>query len=168
MTVPTTAWGNFSDIYTAIPGPTATSPGSSDGPVLGNAFQLSDGTMVQFLQFTGTTTANQACKFGATWATDYKVLPTTATSSPVIAVNDRSGSTYPTGASVTATYCAWGTVKGLCYPLAAATTAANAFVAASGTAGVVETAVAATHFQGNMVNTVIVGGSQAASPCYIQ
>lgn len=173
MSFPTTIWGNSYDIYTAVPGPTSSSPGSSDGPVLGNIGILADGTFIQFLQFVGATNpANAAMKISTSFV-NYKVTPTTATSDLCIAVNDLSGGSASnphsatSGAAVTQNYCAWATVRGLGFPLTIAAVAAGAVVAPSATAGTLDTAVAATHLQGNLVNTVVVGGSNAASPVYL-
>lgn len=172
MSFPTASWGNSYDVYTAIPGPTSTSPGSSDGPTLGNFSILADYSVIQFLQFVGATNpANAAMKI-STW-TDYKITPTTAVNNIAVAVNDLAGgsATNPnsatSGAAVTQNYCAWAKIKGLAFPLCAASVGAGAAVAPSATAGVLYAVTVGTDIQANIVNTVVVGGAQAVSPVYI-
>ena len=172
MSLPTSIWGNTYDVYTSVPGPTSTSPGGSNGPVLGNSAILADGSVIQFLQLVGATNpANAALKISV-WTT-YKVTPTTATNDLCMAVNDLAGgsasnpNSATSGAAVTQNYCAWVKKGGLAFPLVAASVGAEDVLAPSATAGVLETAVAATHFQSNIVNTVVVGGAQAVSPVYI-
>jgi hypothetical protein len=170
MPFPTTQWGNIgnpldssattADVYSTRPGPSATTPGSANGPVLGNLQILADGTFVQFLKTVATTTYNQALSF-SDWESEFQVTPT-STNDFVVAVNDRAGST-----TITANYFSWFTVKGLAFALCEANVPARDVVAAGATAGVLAAAVAATHLQGNIANTVVVGGAQAASPVFI-
>ena len=174
MSLPTTLWGNLYDVYTTIPGPTSSNPSASDGPVLGNSAILADGSQVQFMQFvTSTSTAANAALETSGNGNLYKVTATTGTNTLCIAVNDLSGgsatnnNTATSGGIVTVNYCAWVKRKGLAFPLVAASVGAAAIVAPSGTAGVLYAATAGTDLQGNIVNTVVVGGSQAVSPCFM-
>jgi len=169
MSLPTTQWGNTgvisgttADIYSTLPGPTSSTPGSADGPVLGNYQILADGSAIQFLKFTATTTQYKACQVGAAWQNAYDVTPTTAANQACIAVNDLAGST-----TITANYYTWGKVKGLAFPLVAASVAAGAVVAPSATSGTLYAATAGTDLQSNIVNTIVVGASAASSPCLI-
>jgi hypothetical protein len=168
MPFPTTQWGNQgtlngigADVYSTLPGPSASVPGSADGPVLGNFTVLADGSAVQFLQTVATTAANVACQISA-WQNVYQVTPTTAINQLVVAVNDLALQ------SLTANYFTWFKVRGLAFPLVASATAAKAIVASSATAGTLYAATAGTDLQGDMVNTALVGGSAAASPVYMQ
>ncbi len=170
MPFPTTQWGNIgnplnssaptADVYSTQPGPSASVPGSANGPVLGNTQILADGTFVMFLKTVATTTYNQCLTFDD-WQSAFEVTPT-AVNNFVVAVNDRAGST-----TITANYFSWFTTKGLAFALCEANAAAKAVMAAGATAGVLAQAVAATHLQGNIANTVVVGGQQAASPVFI-
>jgi hypothetical protein len=173
MAFPTTQWGNIgntlastqvsADVYTAIPGQNATTPGSADGPILGNFQLLADGTFVQFLQALATFNKNLAGKVATAtaWQNNFVTIPTAAANDLVICINDRSL------ANLTNTYCSWFTLRGLTFAQTAASVAAGKIVAASGTAGTLYGATAGTDLQGNMVNTVVVGGSAAVSPVYI-
>lgn len=174
MSFPTTLWGNTYDVYSTVPGPTASSPGSSDGPVLGNFAILADGTCIQFMQLvTATSTgAYHALKFSGSPAS-YLLTDTTAANQQVVAVNDLSGGSASnqhsatSGAAVTHNYCAWVTVRGLCFPLTLNGTAADAFVCSTGTAGQVATVTVGSDIQGNLSNLVLVGGSPASSPSFL-
>lgn len=172
MSVPTSQWGsvgtgtpvanpNGALVFQTPPGPNTTTPGSSNGPNLGDYQYLTDGTRVQFLKALGAVALNAACKI-STWANGaFTVTPTAAINKLVVAVNDR-GLTV-----LAANYCTWFTVKGLAYPLVAASVAADTIVAASAVSGTLYAATAGTDLQGNMVNTVVVGGAAAASPVFI-
>lgn len=169
MPFPTTQWGNIgnplnssaptADIYSTQPGPSASVPGSANGPVLGNYQILADGTAVQFLKTTATTPINSAMTTN-TW-TSFQVTPTTGVNQGVVAANDRTSST-----SVTANYYTWFTVRGLAYILCKATLAKNAMASSSATGGTLD-GTAVGSYQGNLVNTILVGGSDAASPVLI-
>ncbi len=173
MAFPTSQWGNIgntlaatqvgADVYTTIPGPSASTPGSADGPVLGNFQVLADGTFIQFLQATATFNKNLAGKVATAtaWQNNFVTIPTAAANDLVICINDR-GLT-----NLSASYCTWFTMRGLAFAQTAASVAAGKIVAASGTAGTLYGATAGTDLQGNMVNTVVVGGSAAVSPVYI-
>ncbi len=174
MSFPTTLWGNLYDIYSAVPGPTSSSPGSSDGPVLGNAALLADGSLVQFFQFvTATTTAANMALVVSGNANLYKVAASGAVTDLVIAVNDLAGgsatnnNTSTSGGAVLVNYCAWAKRKGLAFPLVKANVAAGVCVSPTATAGTLDTSVAATHMQAMIGNTVVVGGSDAVSPCFM-
>jgi hypothetical protein len=170
MPFPTTQWGNvgnpaaatptYADVYTTAPGPNATTPNSADGPVLGNFQTLADGTEIQFLQAVGAIAKNASCVLSS-WQNAFVVAQTTAATQLAIAVNDR-GNTI-----LAASYCTWFTREGLAFPLVAASTAANAALAPSATAGVLAITVPGTTNQANIVNAVVVGGSQAVSPAII-
>jgi hypothetical protein len=173
MPFPTTQWGNIGntlaatqvscDVYTAIPGPSATTPGSASSPVLGNFQLLADGTFVQFLQATATFNKSLAGKVATAtaWQNNFVTIPTAAANDLVICINDRAL------ANLAASSCAWFTERGLAFPLTLNGVAAGKIVAASGVAGQLYGATAGTDLQGNMVNTVLVGGSPAASPVYM-
>lgn len=170
MSFPTTSWGNSYDIYTTIPGPTSSSPGSSDGPVLGNAQRLADDGMIQFVQFvTATSTAANAALIANTAWTNYKVTASTAASQFLIGVNDLSGGsatnlhTATSGGTVLVNYCAWITRKGLCFPNVKASVAADAILITGTTAGFLAGGTDA----GQAVNLVVVGGSDAVSSALI-
>jgi hypothetical protein len=176
MTFPTSNWGNLYDVYSAIPGPTSSIPGSSDGPTLGNFLLLADFSCAQFVQLTTgpSTPANYALQVGLTWQTDYLMTATTAKNQLVIGVNDLAGgfatnnNTATSGADVPYNYCAWVKIKGLAFALTAASVGQGAIVASSGTPGLLYAATAGTDLQGNIVNTVAVGsGSGAVSPVFL-
>jgi hypothetical protein len=134
---------------------------------LGMTEILFDGSFVQFLQFVATTAANKACTVSGN-ATAYTVTPTSAAEQLVQCVNDRCGGGLGgTIVSVAANDYAWGTIRGISYPLVAASAAANKFVVSSSTSGTLAVYTAGTDIQGNIYNTVVVGGSAAASPCLI-
>lgn len=174
MSSPTTLWGNSYDIYTTVPGPTSTSPNSSDGPVLGNAARLADGSQIQFMQFvTATTTAANLALILSGTPTLYKVTASTAANQLVVAVNDLAGGSATnvhsatSGAAVLVNYCAWVTRKGLAFPLVKANCAADKILISTTTAGALGPAIAGTDIQGNIVNTVVVGGADAVSPAFM-
>ena len=170
MTLPTSLWGNFgntlytgfptADVYSVLPGPTTTTPGSSDGPHLGDWGVLEDGTEIQFLQTVATTANYAACK-ASVWKNAYEVTPTTAVGNICYAVNDRAGQ------SLTANYYTWFTKRGLAFPLVAASVGAAAVVAPSSTGGTLYAATVGTDGQWNLQNTVAVGGTAASSPVLI-
>lgn len=160
MPFPTSTWGqpNFSDQYTALP--------TGSGLQLGSTEFLFDGTLVQFFQFLASTTANKACTFSGS-SLAYTVTPTTATLQFVLTCNDRSGGGLAgTITTVAANSYAWGTVRGTGYPLVTASVAAGKFQCSTATSGLLNTVTAGTDIQSNLYNTVIVGGSNAASPVY--
>ncbi len=166
MSFPTTSWGNSYDIYTTIPGPTSTSPGSSDGPVLGNSQRLADDGVIQFVQFlTATSTAANMALIGKGAWSSYAVTASSAASQMLIGVNDLSGGsatnqhTATSGGTVLVNYCAWITRKGLCFPLVKANAAADAILITTSTAGKLDAGTDA----GQAVNLVVVGGSDAVS-----
>lgn len=173
MSFPTTQWGNVgntlastqisADIYTSIPGPSATVPGSADGPVLGNFQWLPDGTFIQFLQATATFNKNLVGKVATAtaWQNNFVTIPTAAANDLVICVNDRGL------ANLVALSCTWFTMRGLAFAQTLNAVAAGKIVAASGVAGQLYGATAGTDLQGNMVNTVLVGGAPASSPVYM-
>lgn len=174
MSSPTSMWGNYgnplyattlqnptADIYPNVPGVTTTTPNSTDGPPLGQNVVLPDGTFTQFLQAVGTLAASAACIISGAWQNNFVVTPLTAINQLVVGVNDRGG------AALAANNCTWFTTRGLAFPLTAATTAAGKIVASSAVSGTLYGATPGTDMQGNMVNTVLVGGSVAASPVYI-
>lgn len=178
MPFPTTQWGNIgntlqafgasnpgADVYAAIPGPSATVPGSADGPVLGNFQLLADGTCVQFLQAVAST-AKSAALIISVWKNVFQVTPSTSINQLVIAVNDRSNTVLSTLFSTANYGCSWFTVKGLAFILTAASVNAQTIVASSSTTGVVYGATAGTDLQSNMVNTVTTTGA-AISPVFI-
>jgi hypothetical protein len=174
MPFPTAQWGNQgtlgslgADVYSSLPGPSASTPGSADGPVLGNFSLLADGSAVQFLQAYASTPLNSAM-YIQTWQTNYQVRPTTAANQMVVAVNDLSLVAMTTAYSTNFYGCTWFKVKGLAFPLVNATVAANIFVASSTEVGTLAAVVVGTDIQANIVNTVLVGASDAASPCFIQ
>lgn len=174
MSFPTTLWGNLYDIYTTVPGPTASSPGSSDGPVLGNAASLADGSVVQFMKFvTATSTAANAALIISGNANLYQVTASTAANQQVIAVNDVSGgsasnnNTVSSGGIVTVNYCAWVKRKGIAFPLAKANAGATVMLVSGTTAGILAAAIAGTDIQGNIVNSVVVGGSDAVTYAFM-
>lgn len=162
MSFPTSTWGqaNFSDIYTSLP--------TASGLKAGDSSLLTDGSRVQFVLCNAQFTANQAGIIFS-WPTNYSVTPSTAANQYVIAVNDRTSTTtgFPTGATVAAASYTWMTVKGLCYPLCAAATGAAAFVVSGAAAGTLNATTLATDAQSNITNLVLVGGSAAASPCFM-
>lgn len=175
MSVPTSTWGNTgytlgfptaltqtqqATSWSSFPGPTATVPGSSDGPPLGQAIILPDYTTVQALVAGATTAFSLATKVSTAvaWQNNFTVIPTAAANDLVVAINDRSG------ISLSANYFTWFTIKGLAFPLTLNATAAGKIVAASGVSGQLYGATAGTDLQGTMVNTVLVGASPAASP----
>lgn len=175
MALPTSQWGNtgvnlfasiaagnFSaDVYSTAPGPTTTTPGSADGPILGNYQTLADGTFVQFLQASGTIAAYAAVKPTLPWQLAYQVSATGAANDFVIAANDRSF------AALSANNCTWFTLRGLAFPLVAASVSTVRVAQTDTTAGTLKAAVAGTNFQSNLYNTVAVGsGGAAASPVY--
>ena len=175
MSFPTTNCGNTYDVYTTIPGPTASVPNSSDGPVLGNWSLLPDGTAVQFVQFvTATSTAANAALIAnaAALSTNWSYLVTSASAANqlLVGVNDLSGGSasnphsLTSGGVVTVNYCAWITVRGVCFPLVKANAAADAILITTSTLGKLDAGTDA----GNCVNLVLVGGSDAASPCLLR
>jgi hypothetical protein len=125
------------------------------------------------LTTTTSTGANYVLQVGAAWLTSYEMKATSAINQLVIGVNDVSGgsatnnNTATSGSVVTNNYCAWVKVKGLAFALTAASVGAGAIVASSGTAGELYAATAGTDLQGNIVNTIVVGGSAAVSPVFI-
>lgn len=175
MALPTTQWGNVgntlqaftaqnpsADVYLSIPGPNATTPGSSDGPVLGNFQCLADGTFVQFLQATATFNKQLAGKVATAtaWQSNFVTIPTAAANDLIVCINDRGGQ------NLAPLSCTWFTMRGLAFCQVAASVAAGKIVASSGTTGVLYGATAGTDLQGSIVNTVVVGGAQALSPVY--
>lgn len=174
MSFPTTQWGNVgntlastqvsADIYPIVPGPSATVPGSADGPVLGNFQILADGTFIQFLQVTATFNKNLAGKVATAtaWQNNFATIPTAAANDMVVCINDRGL------ANLASANCTWFTMRGLTFAQTAASVAAGRIVASSGTAGTLYGATAGTDLQGDMVNTVVVGGSAAVSPVYMK
>lgn len=171
MSFPTTLWGNTFDIYTAVPGPTASSPSASDGPVLGNAALLADGSLIQFVQFvTATSTLANLAVIASTSFANYKVTASSAANQLVVGVNDLAGGSASnqhsatSGAAVLVNYCAWITRKGLCFPVVKANCAADKILISTVTAGALGPAVAGTDIQGTIVNLVVVGGADAVSP----
>ena len=159
MGVPTSQWGNPSDVYSTVPNSSSTTMG--DGPILGN-YQIyaADGTVIKFVQYVLATAANKAVHLSTAWQNAYQVTPTTAALQPVLGVNDQSGIT------ISANYCGWMTVSGLMFPLCAASTAKEAVVVSSTTNGTLVAYTPGTDIDSSIVNTVVVGGSAAASPCY--
>jgi hypothetical protein len=158
VSLPTTQWGNPSDVY-------ATVPTQGDGPVLGNwQMYFVDGSTIQFVQNTsaGALTLYYALGIGGTtWASTYSVLATgTANTQYVVGVNDQSG------ISVSASYAFWMKTRGLMFPLVAASVAAEKVVCSSATAGTLQAVTAGTSLQFDIVNTQTVGsGGAASSPC---
>jgi hypothetical protein len=122
---------------------------------------LLDGTFVQFLQASAIIAANLACQITNPWQLLYQVKPTAAVGNIMMAVNDRSQ------ASMSANYCTWFTRYGLAFPKTLNGTAAGAIVAPSTVSGQLYTATVGTDGQWNLENTVLVGGSPAASPVFI-
>jgi hypothetical protein len=170
MSFPTCNWGNLFDVYTTIPGPTASSPNSSDGPVLGNSTILADGSVVQFVQFvTATSTAANAALIWNGAPTLYKMTASSATNQLLVGVNDLSGgsatnnNTATSGGIVTVNYCAFVKRKGMAFPLVKASAAADAILVTTATAGTLDAGTDA----GNCVNLVVVGGSAAVSPAFM-
>lgn len=160
MPFPTSSWGqaNWSDQYTALP--------TGSGLQLGSTELLFDGSMVQFFQFVASTTANKACTFSGS-SLAYTVTPTSATLQYAVTCNDRSGGGLAgTITTVAANSYAWGTIKGTGYPLVTASVAAGTFVVTSSTSGLLKATTAGTDLQANLYNTVVVGGSNAASPVF--
>jgi hypothetical protein len=176
MSLPTTLWGIIGNplfptsstnptatVYQTAPGPNTTTPSSADGPVLGNFAILLDGTFVQFLQASGSIASNAACRLTLPWQSVFQVQATSAVGQICMAVNDRSQ------AALSANYCTFFTLRGLAFPLVAASVAAGAIVAPSGTAGTLYAATVGTDGQWTMENTVVVpGGGAALSPVYLQ
>lgn len=178
MSFPTTQWGNVgntlqafsstnpsADVYTAIPGPSATTPGSASSPVLGNFQILADGTFVQFLQTLATFNKALVGKINTTttfWQNNFVVIPTAGVNELAMCVNDRSNTNLASAS------CTWFTLRGLTFAQVAASTATNKILAASATAGTLYAATAGTDLQGStFTNTVVVGGSAAPSPVYM-
>lgn len=151
------------DVFPNVTGiPTSTTPASSEGTAqLGNGTWLLDMTFVQFLQAQTIIAQSAACKIFNPWLLKYQVVATAAVGDLVMAVNDRSGQ------GLVANNCTWFTRSGLAFPLTAATTAAGAIVAASPTAGRLYAATVGTDGQWAMENSVLVGGSAAASPVFM-
>lgn len=160
MATPTASWGqpNWSDVYTALP--------VGSGLQLGQTELLFDGSLVQFLQFVATTAANKACTISGS-SVAYTVTPSTAALQLVLTANDRSGGGVGgTNVSVAANSYAWGTIKGTGYPLCTASTAAGKFMVSTTTSGLLAAYTAGTDIDSHIYNSVVVGGSNAASPCY--
>lgn len=116
------------------------------GLTLGQIRMLFDGSMVQLLMANAAISANQALT--AVAGTPYTVVKTAASANqPVVAVNDRSGST-----AQAQYYGFWGTVKGIASPnLAGSLTAPLMLANDPGTAGQLYAAIAGTTIQGNLV-----------------
>jgi len=161
MPFPTASWGqaNWSDVYTALP--------VGSGLQLGSTELLFDGSIVQFLQFVASTIAGAACTvYGS--AINYQVTPTTAALQLVLTCNDRSGGGLGTGqVTIAANSYAWGTIRGIAYPLVATTIAAGKFLVSTTSTGVLSAFTVGTDIQSNIYNTVTVGGANAQSPVQI-
>jgi hypothetical protein len=178
MPFPTTSWGNqgatlgFPTALTSaqqayvvngLPGPTASLPGSTDGPQIGGYTLLPDGTYVQFLQAGAGVASGNVCKISTAvaWQNNFTVINTAAANDGAVAVNDRAGIALLTN------YCTYFTRQGLAFALTLNAVAAGKIVAASGVAGQLYGATAGTDLQAFGVNTVLVGASPAASPVLI-
>ena len=141
------------------------------GLQLGSTELLFDGSLVQFFQFVATTAANKACTFSGSGLA-YTVTPSTAALQYVVTANDRSGATAAAGGlggtnvSIAANSYAWGTIRGIGYPLVTASVVAGKFQVSTTTSGTLNTSTAGTDLQGNLYNTVTVGGTAAASPVF--
>lgn len=177
MAFPTTQIGNIgntlqaftaqnpsADVYLSLPGPSATVPGSASTPVIGNFSILADGTFVQFLQALATFNKGLVGKVATAtaWQNNFVTIPTAAVNDLVICVNDRCNQ------NLAANSCTWFTLRGLAFAQTLNAVAAGKIVAASGVAGQLYGATAGTDNQGDIVNTVLVGGSAAISPVYMK
>jgi hypothetical protein len=141
MAVPTAYGYQFGTIFSS-----AASLDAALGQQLGDYAVLSDGTILQLLQASGSIGANAACvSTVVSTGTPYIVAASSAALQGVYAVNDRSGATGLvqrgatdfSGTALTTGQVAWFTVQGYCKPNVAAsqTAAATALLATTTTAG---------------------------------
>jgi hypothetical protein len=158
VALPTSQWGNPSDVYPTV-------PTQGDGPVIGNwQMYFVDGSTIQFVQNTsaGAIAASAALRLSTgNWQTTYQVLPTSAVTQYVVGANDQSL------ISVAASYCLWMKTRGLMFPLVATGQTGNTMVGSSSTAGQLATvtlANAAT-IQYDLLLTATTSAN-AAAPVY--
>lgn len=149
---PTNSANAGADVYSAA-------PTVGQGPALGTVEILADGTFVQFLKTLANTAVNLACRPSAT-PVNFTVTPTTAADQFVLAINDRSLTALTTTNAWT-----WFTTRGICFPKVNAAVAADVPVASSAETGILDTQGANALGARPIVNLVLVGASDAASPC---
>jgi hypothetical protein len=154
VALPTSQWGNPSDVYPTV-------PANGDGPVLGNwQMYFVDGSTIQFVQNTsaGALPANYALRIGGTtWVSTYQVQATSAANQYVLGCNDQSL------ISITASYAFWMKTGGLMLPLVATSLTQGIMVASSATAGTLSTATAGSATEFDLVLTVTTASTAAAA-----
>jgi hypothetical protein len=144
VSLPTTQWGNPSDVYPTV-------PTQGDGPILGNwQMYFVDGSTIQFVQNTsaGSLAAYAALRIGGTtWVSTYQVQATSVVNTQyVLGCNDQSL------ISITASYAFWMKTRGLMFPLVLTTNNQGVMLCSSGTAGTLGPVTAGTSIEFDLVN----------------
>jgi hypothetical protein len=161
---PTSIYGGLSDVYGTAVTQYANNPGGfplGSGLLLGQGGLLFDFSVTRLLNASGTVAQYAAVTYVIGNSNDYTVATTTtANTIPIIATNDRAGST-----SLATNNTAWMTTKGIGTTNCAGSVTAPKMLCSSATAGQLQAVTAGTSVQFNiaLLNTTTSAGAYPVS-----